>query len=374
MPALRDVLAQKIAGLDAQHRLRQLQDTARDEGVRVRRGGRELVSFSCNDYLGLRSHPHVLAASASATAAGAGASRLVTGNLPLYRQLEAALATQKKSEAALVFGSGYLANIGTIPALVGAGDLIVADKLIHACMIDGAKLSGAKLLRFAHNDVAHASTLLEANRGQYKNCLIMTESVFSMDGDLAPLAELQVMCKKYDAWLLLDDAHGLQELPIQPDVLVGTLSKAAGSYGGFVCGSAELIAYLQSAARSLVFSTGLPPAVLAASLAALPLMTAELSETALKRARQFTTLIELPEAQSQIVPLVLGSEEAALDAANKLEEAGFLVSAIRPPTVPEGTSRLRFSFSALHTEAEVAALAGAVSKTLQVTPHARAHA
>ncbi|MDE3061402.1 MAG: aminotransferase class I/II-fold pyridoxal phosphate-dependent enzyme, partial [Pseudomonadota bacterium] len=190
MPALDAILQQKLQVLESKRQRRVLRETLREDGVRVRRSGRELISFSCNDYLGLTHHPQVIAATQEALqkyGAGAGASRLVTGNYPFYDELEAVLAEYKGTEAACVFGSGYLANIGAIPALVGKGDLILADKLIHACAYDGARLSGADVLRFAHNNLAHCRLLLEANRADYHHCLILTETVFSMDGDRAPL-------------------------------------------------------------------------------------------------------------------------------------------------------------------------------------------
>ncbi len=196
MPALDDSLQQKLQVLQAKQQKRTLKPTGRMAGVKVRRDGKELISFSCNDYLGLSHHPEVVAAAKAALdkyGAGAGASRLVTGNYPLYDELETALAAYKHTAAACVFGSGYLANIGAIPALVGKGDLIVADKLVHACMLDGARLSGATLMRFAHNNLEHCRMLLEAARGEHHHCLILTETVFSMDGDRAPLEEIKAL-------------------------------------------------------------------------------------------------------------------------------------------------------------------------------------
>lgn len=362
MPALDATLQQKIARLEAEQRLRRLHETAVEEGAWVMRGGRRLLNFSSNDYLGISQHPQVKAAAQGAVGrygAGAGASRLVTGNHPLYAELETALARHKSTEAALVFGSGYLANVGAITALMGRSDLILADKLAHACILDGARLSGAKLLRFAHNDAADCARLLAAHRASHGQCLVITETVFSMDGDTAPLADLRTICDQYDAWLMTDDAHGLgQLLPVPVEVQMGTLSKAFGAYGGYVCGSSTLIRYLASSARSFIFTTGLPPATIAAAIAALKVMhnEPERLRIPLQRARQFTDALGLPPAQSQIVPLVIGSEEQALKASQRLEEAGFLVSAIRPPTVPEGTSRLRFSFSSLHEDCDISNL------------------
>ena len=366
MPALDDTLRQKILLLEKKQQRRRLSETKAAGGVRVSRAGRELISFSGNDYLGLSQHPAVVAAAQTALAeygAGAGASRLVTGNHPLYTSLEKSLSDYKKTEAACIFGSGYLANIGAITALVGKGDLILADKLIHACMIDAARLSGATLMRFAHNNAAHCRMLLEASRSEHHNCLILTETVFSMDGDRAPMAELSAMAKEFDAWLMTDDAHGFGVLPhdgsIPVDIQMGTLSKAAGTYGGYVCGSQLLIDYLQTSARSLIYSTALPPSVVAAGIAAVGIIAfqPELVAQPLARARHFTGLMGMKEAQSAIVPLLLEENEKALKAAQALEEAGFLVAAIRPPTVPENTARLRFAFSALHEDAQIEQLA-----------------
>jgi 8-amino-7-oxononanoate synthase len=361
MPALDDVCKQKLQLLEARHQRRRLVETGPGEGVAVTRGGKTLISFSDNDYLGLAHHPETLTAARAALekyGTGAGASRLVTGNYPLYAELETLLAHYKGTQAACVFGSGYLANIGAIPALVGAGDLILADKFIHACMYDAARLSGATIMRFAHNKLEHCRMLLEANRAEHHHCLILTETVFSMDGDRAPLGELQALAGEFDAWLMTDDAHGLGVLPeasVAADIQMGTLSKAAGSYGGYVCGSQTLIDYLKTASRSLIYSTGLPPAAVGASIAALGIISRDkaLTEKPLAHARYFTSLLGLPEAQSAIAPVILKENDKALAASALLEARGFLVAAIRPPTVPEHTARLRFAFSALHSKKQI---------------------
>ncbi|MFO0389590.1 MAG: aminotransferase class I/II-fold pyridoxal phosphate-dependent enzyme [Alphaproteobacteria bacterium] len=363
MPALDAHLEQKLKLLASKHLLREPVTTSRTKGVQVERGGKTLISFSCNDYLGLSHHPEVIKAAQEATAAygaGAGASRLVTGNYPLYDELETILAGYKGTQAACIFGSGYLANLGTIPALVSAGDLIIADKLSHACMLDAARLSGATLMRFAHNNIPHLRMLLSANRTEHHNCLIITETIFSMDGDAAPIPELYQLAEEYDAWLMTDDAHGLGIISSQKaHIQMGTLSKAAGSYGGYVCGSKTVIDYIKTSARSLIYSTGLPPASLAVSIAALKLMKNDktLGEKALENARYFTALLGLPDAQSTIVPVIVKENEKALELSTKLEDQGFLVSAIRPPTVPEHTARLRFTFSALHEKHQIEAVA-----------------
>lgn len=370
MPNLDDILTQKLQILEAKAQKRAPVAGFRHDGVMIERGGASKISFSCNDYLGLSSHPRVVAAASAALSkygAGAGASRLVTGECPLYAELEGLLAAYNGAEAAVVFGSGYLANIGTIPALVGKNDLIIADKFSHACMLDGARLSGADVLRFAHNNLAHLQMLLDANRGEYQNSLIITEEVFSMDGDRANVAELAEIAGKYDAWLMVDGAHSLAPSTSHyppSTIKMGTLSKAAGSYGGYVCGSYALVDYLKTVARSLIFSTALPPATLAASIEALKIMheQSELAENALKNARYFTEIMGLPEAESAIVPMILGENETAVLASKVLAEKGFIVSAIRPPTVPENTARLRFTFSALHTKQQIEELCAVLRK------------
>lgn len=341
----------------------------------IRRGEQELVSFSSNDYLGLSQHPEAVAAANLATSSygtGAGASRLVTGNHPLYRQLETALAKWKGEEAACVFGSGYLTNLGVIGALMGKEDIILADKLSHACLLDGALLSGATVRRFVHNDVDSCRKLLKEKRNNYGNCLLVTEAVFSMDGDLAPLAALAALAAEYDAWLLVDEAHALfgsrdWTAEGRSVIRTGTLSKALGSYGGYVCGSQALIAYLQTAARSLIYSTALPPGVLAAALAALAVEEREpqRAKKALENAQCFTRLMGLPPAQSAIVPLVIGEESRAMHLSAALQRSGYLVAAIRPPTVPPGTARLRFTFSASHTQSQLHGLVEALKKQME---------
>jgi len=354
MPALLEVAREQLALTARKSLTRSLKETERLGGARVRRGGTEFVSFSCNDYLGLAHDPRVIAAAREALeryGAGAGASRLVTGSHPPYAELERLLAELKGTERALVFGSGYLANLGVIPALVGKNDLILADRLSHACTWDGARLSGATVMRFAHNDLADCRDLLGQHRAHFARCLILTETVFSMDGDRAPVAELSTLAAAHDAWLLTDDAHGLGICtPEAVDVQMGTLSKAAGSYGGYVCARAEVIAYFENFARSLLFSTGLPPASVAAATAALRIMRDDeaLVEKPLENARRFTSALGRDPAQSPIVPVIVGEPERALAASAMLEAHGYLVVPIRPPTVPPGTARLRFAFSSLH--------------------------
>lgn len=357
-----------MSGLDAfcQQKLNALRAKAQWRELKTPRPS--LISFCNNDYLGLSQAARVVAAAQAALetyGAGARASRLVEGSHAEYTALEAALAKAKGCEAALVFGSGYLANIGVIPALVGRGDVILADRLVHACMLDGARLSGADVMRFSHNSMEHLHTLLRDERPSYARCLILTETVFSMDGDRAPIETIGGFANAHHAWVLSDDAHGLYSNPQSPipnHLQVGTLSKALGGYGGYVAGSKVLVDYLTNTARSLIFSTGLPPGVVAGAHAALEIAQTEpwRAEKALANATLFCTLMGLPAPESQIVPVMLEDNEKALASAKKLADAGFAVAAIRPPTVPVNTARLRFAFTAHHTKEQVEGVAKAL--------------
>jgi 8-amino-7-oxononanoate synthase len=374
MKSLDRFATEKLDGLDKAALRRRLVETDRESFPWVVRGGRRLLSFSCNDYLGLSVHPEVKAAAVEAvvrSGTGAGASRLVTGNNSLYDGLEQRLARAKGTEAACVFGSGYLANLGVIGALVGPDDVIFLDELDHACIHAGAQLSRATIKTFLHNDVGHAADLLEAHRKQFAKALLVTESVFSMDGDRAPLASLASLCAKNDVWLMSDDAHGFgitlpddtkAGIPLQ----MGTLSKAIGGYGGYLCASGPVIDLIKTRARPLIYSTGLPPATVAAASAALDVIEANpgLAAEPLRKAQLFTRRLGLALAESPIVPLVLGEPEAALVASAYLAEAGFLVTAIRPPTVPPGTARLRFAFSASHDDEDIERLAAVIAARL----------
>ncbi len=384
MRSLDDFATSKLAGLERASLRRSLFDSLREEGPWVVRDGRRFLSFSCNDYLNLTHHPAVKAAAVEAIGrygTGAGASRLVTGNHPLFGELEARLARFKGTEAACVFGSGYLANTGIIPALAGEGDLILIDELAHACVWAGTQLSRARTLAFRHNDIGHVEELLKVNRPRARHALLVTDKVFSMDGDVAPIAELAALCSAYDTWLMTDDAHGLGVIgngrgsaiaaggalvPLQ----MGTLSKAIGSYGGYLCASRPVIELMKNRARTLIYSTALPPAMAAAAIAALKIIEnePELCAKPLAKAQNFTSLLGLPEAQSPIVPLIVCAPEAALNASRKLAEEGFLVTPIRPPTVPQGTARLRFAFCASHPDSEIARLVQAVRSLDEFLP------
>jgi 8-amino-7-oxononanoate synthase len=380
MSSLHRFASDKLADLKARGVLRTLKPTRRLDGLWVEREGRRLLSFSCNDYLNLSHHPAVKLAAAEAAldhGAGAGASRLISGDHPLLAELEAQLARFKGTEAACVFGSGYLANSGVIPTFAGPDDLVLVDQLAHACIWAGAHLSKAEVIAFRHNDAGHLADLLAAKRAGARHAIVATDGVFSMDGDIAPLREIAAICKAHDAWLLVDDAHGLgvlgrgrgtanalggAEVPLQ----MGTLSKALGSYGGYLCADRAVVDLLKTRARTFVFTTGLPPASAAAALKALEIIEREpaLTERPLANARLFTELMGLPQAQSPVVPIIVGEADAAMAAAKRLEAEGFLVVGIRPPTVPAGTARLRVAFTAGHEPDDIARLAQAV---LQIT-------
>lgn len=377
MGTLDDMALAKLDELERRSLRRRLQKTDRRAAAYVKRNGRTLISFCCNDYLNLGHDPRVIAAAKGAldeAGAGSGASRLVTGNHSLFAELERRLAVLKQADDCVVFGSGYLANLGIIPTLMRPGDLVLADELSHACLLAGTDLSGATAHTFRHNDLDHLTALLDAHRGSARNCLILTDGVFSMDGDLAPVDRMAALAKRYDAWLMTDDAHGIgvigggrgssfvtgrkADVPLQ----MGTLSKAIGSYGGYLCASQPVIDLIRTRARTLIYSTGLPPASVAAALAALDIIEAEpgYARLPVAKAQRFTRALGLPEAESPIVPLVLGDPDIALAASAFLENEGFLVTAIRPPTVPPGTARLRFTFTARHEDKDIDRLADLV--------------
>lgn len=360
----------KLAKLEARSQRRHLVDTGRLDKALAERGGRTLISFCCNDYLNLSHNADVKEAAIEAIrryGTGSGASRLVTGNNPLFGELEKRLARLKQAEDCVVFGSGYLANLGIIPTLAGPGDLILADELAHACLLSGTKLSGAETHIFRHNDLAHLTELLAAHRNSARHCLILTDGVFSMDGDFAPVAEMAKLARAHDAWLMTDDAHGLgiagggrgssftQTGKLDVPLQMGTLSKAIGGYGGYICASKPVCDFIRTRARTLIYSTGLPPASIASAIAAIDFIenNPDYIRRPVENARRFTRAIGLPDAESPIVPVILGDEKITLAASTMLEDEGFLVTAIRPPTVPAGTARLRTTFTALHREEDI---------------------
>jgi 8-amino-7-oxononanoate synthase len=377
MGSLETFAQDKLNELKRRHLYRSLNETVREDGIWIERNGRQLLSFSCNDYLNLTQHPVIKQAAIAAIeeyGAGSGASRLVTGNHPLYAKLESRLAQFKHTEAACVFGSGYLANTGIIPVVIGRDGLVLLDELSHACIYAGAQLSRGTMATFRHNDVTHARELLSVHRGDHEHAIIVTDGVFSMDGDRAPLGELLALAEDYDAWLMSDDAHGLgvigaghgssfvgnSHIPVP--LQMGTLSKAVGSYGGYLCASASVIELMRNRARTLIYSTGLPPACVGAAIAALDLIERDPKYAAqpVRKAKAFTKRAGLADAQSPIVPIVVGDEETALAHSRLLEEEGFLAVAIRPPTVKPGTARLRLTFTAQHPDDQIERLADIV--------------
>jgi 8-amino-7-oxononanoate synthase len=344
-----------------------------------------LLNFAANDYLGLARHPALIAAAQEATAkhgAGAGASRLVTGTDAAVLALEQELAAWKEKEAALVFSSGFAAALGTIPALVGKGDTVILDKLSHASLIDGARLSGATVRTFPHNDLARLESMLQKTASPETRTLIVTESIFSMDGDAARLREIVELKDRFGAWLLIDEAHatGLYGptgagliaetgLSDRVEIVMGTLSKALGSIGGYIAGSRLLIDWLVNRARSFVYSTALPPGAIAASQAAINVARSAEGDALRDRLRRNITHFHagLPAhwknralSTSAIQPLICGESEAALKLAAALRDKGFLIPAIRYPTVPRGSARLRVTLGAAHADKEINALNAAL--------------
>ena len=383
-PSLEKFAARKLAGLEKRQLRRRLMESNNSAGMQVERQGKTYVNFCSNDYLGLANDPRVIKAAQDAAArygAGSGASRLVTGGHHLLFELERRLARLKGTEDCIVFGSGYLANLAIAPALLGAGDLVIVDELAHACIHAGAELSRAEIRKFRHNDLEHLEEILRTERAGYRHAMIMTDGVFSMDGDFAPLPELLALAEHHDAWTLVDDAHAVGVVgdgkgssahfatPVHPPLQMGTLSKALGSYGGYLCASRTVCELLRTRARPLVFTTALPPATIGAALAALDIVESDVQrrQRPLELAKRFCTAAGLPEPASPIVPVLLGSESRALAASERLQQDGFLVTAIRPPTVPRGTARLRITFSATHTEADIDQLAQGVRLLLQET-------
>lgn len=344
------------------------------QGPRVLLDGREVLMLCSNNYLGLADHPRVRRAAAEAAmrwGTGAGASRLISGNMTLHRRLEERLREFAGTEAALAFGSGYLANTGTIAALTRGGEVVFSDQLNHASVIDGCRLSRAETFVYRHADAEHLEWGLRKARGD--GSLIVTDGVFSMDGDVAPLHELVRLARRFDCRLLVDEAHGIGTigpggrgavaaagLTDEVDVIVGTLGKALGSYGAYVCASSEVIELLVNVARPFIFSTALPPPVVAAAIAALGLVAAnpQRAERLQRNAMILRGQLEAFEldtggSETHIIPLLVGDASTAMALCERALEGGVFAQAIRPPTVPEGTSRLRLSVMASHRVAEL---------------------
>lgn len=351
---------------------------------RVTIAGKEAILLCSNNYLGLAEHPALKKASLDAISrygSGSGASRLVSGNLELHEHLEKRIATFKGTDAAILFNSGYSANVGTIQAVVGKGDTIYSDRLNHASIIDGALLSRARLVRYPHNDHAALRTLLKKDKTPGRR-LIVTDGVFSMDGDIAPLKELAAIKHEFDALLMVDEAHAtgvmgrhgrgsadLLGVSGDVDIQMGTLGKGLGSFGAYVAGSGEMIQYLMNKARSFIFSTSLPPAPLAASLAALEIAVSAEGDSLRNRLeanrRLFSGLLEEAGfntlgSTTQIIPVIVGDAAATMSFSNALLDEGVFVQGIRPPTVPAGSCRLRCTVMAVHTPDDLAFAAGRI--------------
>jgi 8-amino-7-oxononanoate synthase len=351
------------------------------QSARVTCNGHDVLLLCSNNYLGLADHPALAVASIAAIeqyGTSSGASRLVSGTMELHERLESAVAAFKLREAALLFNSGHAANTGIIPALVGRGDVVFSDRLNHASIIDGIMLSGARLVRYPHNDHLQLATLMdEYAKGHAKGrCLIVSDGVFSMDGDIAPLAELVRLKRKHGALLMIDDAHGsgvlgergrgsaeLLGVGTDVDIQMGTFGKALGSFGAYAAVSAEMRELLINRARSFIFSTSLPPSVLEASLAAVELVQTTEGDALREQLRTNTLFFRsslaeagfrIPDGSTQIVPIVTGSAVTTMQFSDALLAEGFFAQGIRPPTVPAGTSRLRFTLMATHTQAELA--------------------
>ncbi|AHX03970.1 aminotransferase class-V family protein [Ehrlichia chaffeensis str. Heartland] len=362
---LDEILNQELIKLKVDNLYREPSTVTRSEvGCLVCQNNERLVSFSCNDYLGLIGHLLLKESAINAInnyGVGAGASRMVTGNNILYQCLEDKLAKLYHTEMALVFSSGYLTNVGVISALVHRHDMIISDKLVHSSIIDGIKLSSAKHYRFEHNDYGHCEDILKKYRRLHKYCFIVVEQVYSMNGDIAPIDQLKKLAEKYSAWLIVDCAHGFGLIPCaNSDIYIGTLSKAVGVLGGYVCASEVVIKYIQNKAKTFIYTTALPPMVIAAANAALDIISASVNDIPIKLAKFFCKNLNLAEPSSHIVPLIMKNMNSVLHAQQVLREAGFLVVAIRPPTVP--TPRLRFVFSVNHSLSDIEKLCEVIKR------------
>jgi len=387
-------LEQRLNLLREQNLLRELRRVDSPQSPHIKIGGKTFLNFSSNDYLGLANDPILKDAALRAIkqfGSGSGASRLLCGSLAPFHELEEALAQFKKTQAALTFSSGYATALGAIGALPGKNDVIILDKLVHACIVDAAKLSGAKIRVFAHNDLTDlkeklfwARNFKSATGNRQPAILIVTESIFSMDGDSAPLREMVELKNKFGAWLMVDEAHatgifgkngrGLaDELGVsdQIEVQMGTLGKALGSSGGYICGSRALIDFLVNRARSLIFSTTPVPASAAAATAAIRFVQSREGEARRKilreRADKLNRKLKIQNSkfQSAIIPIIIGDEIKAIQAADKLREQNIFVPAIRFPSVARGAARLRLTVSAAHSADDISQLIRAL-KTLDI--------
>ncbi len=381
-----DFIDNEIARLKREGLYRELKIIEGEQGAKVRIDGREVILLSSNNYLGLASHPEIKKAAVSAIekyGCGSGASRLISGSMELHKELEEKIASFKKTESAILFNSGYTANLGVLSSICGKGDVIFCDKLNHASIIDGCLLSGAELKRYPHKDIDALEKFLKSTppsppfvRGGVKGgrkILIVTDGIFSMDGDIAPLKEIVYLSKRYSAILMVDDAHatgvlgkngrGTGEyfgLNDSIDIIMGTLSKAIGSFGGFVTGRKKLIEFLVNRARSFIYTTSLPPSVVASSSAAIDIIEKghDLRDLLWKNVSYLKEGLknigfDIMGSESQIIPVFVGDTHRAVEMSQMLLKEGVFVQGIRPPTVPQGKSRLRVTVMATHSKADL---------------------
>lgn len=392
LDSLQTMLQQQLTKRRDQNLYRRQKVLARAPGPMALVDNCALLTFSSNDYLGLATHPKVIAAQQRGAELGAGATaaHLINGHLQVHQQLENKIAKLTGREAALLFSSGYMANVGTITALIKRGDFILQDKLNHASLIDGGRLSGARSLRFAHNDLEVLERQLQRAHCERAggNILLAVDGVYSMDGDRAPLAEIAALCTQYNTWLMVDEAHGFGIMgsdshpfagsaaaaglsPLEAPIIMGTLGKAAGNSGAFIAGSKALIDYLRQFARTYIYTTALPPAVAAGSLVALEIMQREPHKKTLwqlihyfrQRAQQLKLPLAFSDSAIQLLPL--GCVQTTMAVMEQLQHMGFLVGAIRPPTVPAGSSRLRITLCANHNRTQIDQLLQALAEVLR---------
>lgn len=375
---------EEVRGAGLERRLRLIES---EQGPAVTIEGKRYLLFCSNNYLGLATHPDVVAAAQTALdryGASAVSSRLISGHMAAHADLEETIVRWKRVEAALVFSTGYQANVGVLTALLGPDDVVLSDALNHASIIDGCRLSRARIAVYRHNDLAHLAERLAETAGARRR-LVVTESIFSMDGDRAPLADIADLCERFGAWLMVDEAHaagvfGPGGAGLAADcgvtervaVHVGTLGKALGSFGAYVAGSQKLIDLLVNRARPFIFTTGLPPASAAAARAAIEVVQREperarglLERAALLGTELRRAGLRVPHVDSQIVPVLVGEADRAVAVGSRLLDEGVYVAAIRPPTVPPGTSRLRVSLMATHTDADIATATRAIVSAMK---------
>jgi 8-amino-7-oxononanoate synthase len=382
-------IAERLEDLKDHGLYRKMRLVSGPQGPRVLLDGRPVLLLCSNNYLGLADHPRVREAAAEAAmrwGVGAGASRLVSGNMTVHRRLEKELCEFKGSEACLLFGSGYLANTGIVSALAREGDVVLSDELNHASIVDGCRLAKAQTFVYEHCDVEHLEWGLREAAGRAS--LIVTDGVFSMDGDVAPLPEIVELARRYDARVMVDDAHGTgalgpggrgsvaaAALEDEVDIVVGTLGKSLGSYGAYACCDAEMAEYVVNCARTLIFSTALPPPAVAGAMAALEILRSEPQRVdrlrrngALLREALAEEGLDPGDSETQIVPLVVGDPAQAMKSCEQALQRGVFAQAIRPPTVPEGTSRLRLAVMSSHRSAELRQAARVLGAVVQSTP------